>query len=83
VINVIKVNIHQLKSHFSKYLDHVAQGETILLCKRNIPIAEIRPVPQARKSKRPLGLARNELKIPTSFLKSLPDELFDAFEGKP
>jgi prevent-host-death family protein len=80
---MIKVNIHQAKTHLSEYLDRVATGETIILCKRNIPIAEIRPLPRPRQAKRPIGLAKNKLKIPKSFFTPLPDELLDASKGKP
>ncbi|MGP0076002.1 MAG: type II toxin-antitoxin system Phd/YefM family antitoxin [Bryobacteraceae bacterium] len=80
---MIRLNVHQAKTHLSKYLDRLSEGETILLCKRNTPIAEIRPVAQARKTKRPIGLAKNKVKITKSFFKPLPDELLDAFEGKP
>jgi antitoxin (DNA-binding transcriptional repressor) of toxin-antitoxin stability system len=80
---MINVNIHDAKTHLSEYLDRLAKGEIIILCKRNTPIAEIRPLPQARQTKRPIGLAKNKLKIAKSFFKSLPDELLDAFEGKP
>jgi len=79
---MIKVNIHQAKTHLSEYLDRLARGETIILCKRNVPIAEIRPLPRARQTRRPIGLAKNKLKIPKSFFKPLPDELLDAFEGQ-
>ena len=79
---MIKVNIHDAKTHLSEYLDRLAKGETIILCKRNTPIAEIRPLPPTRQTKRPIGLAKNKLKIPKSFFKPLPDELVDAFEGK-
>ena len=79
---MIKVNIHQAKTHLSEYLDRLAKGETIILCKRNLPIAEIRALPRSRQTKRPIGLARNKLRIPKSFFKPLPDELLDAFEGK-
>ena len=65
-----------------EYLDRLAEGETILLCKRNTPVAEIRAVAPAKKIKRPIGLAKNKLKITKSFFKPLPDELLDAFEGK-
>jgi len=78
---MIRVNIHQAKTHLSEYLDRLAKGENIILCKRNIPIAEIRPLPRTRQTKRPIGLAKNKLKIPKSFFKPLPDELLDAFEG--
>lgn len=38
--------------------------------------------PPAKKTKRPIGLAKNKLKVTKSFFKPLPDELLDAFEGK-
>ena len=78
---MIRLNVHQAKAHLSKYLDRLAEGETILLCKRNTPVAEIRAVPQVRKTKRPIGFAK-KLKIAKSFFKPLPDDLLDAFEGK-
>jgi hypothetical protein len=43
-------------------------------------VAEIRAVAPARKTKRPIGLAKNKLKITKSFFKPLPDELLDTFE---
>jgi len=79
---MIRLNVHQAKTHLSKYLDRAAQGETILLCKRNTPVAEIRAVAPLRKTKRPIGLARNKFKISKSFFNPLPKELLDAFEGK-
>ena len=57
---MIKLNIHEAKTHLSRYLGKLARGETILLCKRNIPIAEIRPLPSDRKTKRPVGLAKGK-----------------------
>jgi prevent-host-death family protein len=77
-----RLNIHEAKTHLSKYLDRVAKGETIVLCKRNTPIAEIRPLPPIRTKPRPIGLAKNKLKIPKKFFDPLPDDLLDAFEGK-
>jgi len=37
----------------------------------------------AKKAKRPIGLAKGKIRITKSFFKPLPDELLDAFEGKP
>jgi antitoxin (DNA-binding transcriptional repressor) of toxin-antitoxin stability system len=79
---MIRLNVHQAKTHLSEYLDQLAKGETILLCKRNTPVAEIRAVPPTRKTKRPIGLAKNKLKVTKSFFKPLPEDLLDAFEGK-
>lgn len=61
---MIKLNIHEAKTHLSRYLARLARGESILLCKRNIPTAEIRPTAPARRAKRPLGLAKGKLKVP-------------------
>ena len=64
---MIKLNIHEAKTHLSKYLELVSKGETILLCKRNIPIAEIRSIPQKHHSKRPIGRAKGMLEVPPAF----------------
>ena len=79
---MIRLNIHEVKTHLSRYLAKLARGETILLCKRNIPIAEIRPLPRRRKAKRPIGLAKGEFKVPPEFFEPLPPELLDAFNGQ-
>ncbi len=80
---MIRLNIHEAKKHLSKYLGRLAKGETILLCKRNVPVAEIRGISPTRKAKRPIGLAKNRIRVPDSFFKPLPSETLDAFEGKP
>ena len=66
----------------SRYLDRLAQGETIVLCKRNIPIAEIRPIPPDIKTERPIGLAKGEFSIPEEFFEPLPSDIIDSFEGQ-
>ena len=79
---MIRLNIHEAKTHLSRYLGKLRRGETILLCKRNIPIAEIRPLPKRRKGKRPIGLAKGEFEVPPEFFEPLPSELLDAFNGQ-
>jgi antitoxin (DNA-binding transcriptional repressor) of toxin-antitoxin stability system len=54
-----------------------------VLCKRNTPIAEIRPLPQPRTRKRPIGLAAGEFAIPASFFEPLPADMVAAFAGEP
>lgn len=80
---MIKINIHEAKTHLSRYLLALEQGETILLCKRNIPIAEIRPLPKPRTRPRPLGLAADRgVKLPPEFFDPLPAEFLAAFTGE-
>jgi antitoxin (DNA-binding transcriptional repressor) of toxin-antitoxin stability system len=79
---MIRLNIHEAKTNLSKYLDRLAKGEKILLCRRNVPIAEIRPLPPKTGHKRPVGLAKGQFEVPESFFEPLPDDLLDAFGGK-
>ncbi len=79
---MIRLNVHEAKTHLSKYLNRVAKGETLLLCKRNVPVAEVRAIPQAPRKRRPFGAAKGEIVIHDSFFDPLPDELLDLFEGK-
>lgn len=79
---MIRLNIHEAKTHLSKYLQKLLRGESILLCKRNIPIAEIRPLPSHRKAKRPVGLAKGKFQIPPEFFEPLPSDMVDSFHGQ-
>ena len=79
---MIKLNIHEAKTHLPRYLARLAKGETIVLCKRNEPIAEIRPLAVRRARPRPLGLAEGKVQIRPSFYEPLPDEILDLFAGK-
>jgi antitoxin (DNA-binding transcriptional repressor) of toxin-antitoxin stability system len=79
---MIRLNIHEAKTHLSKHLRRVKQGETIILCERNVPIAEIRPIKPENRQPRPIGLYKGKFKVPPSFFEPLSDWLLDAFEGK-
>jgi ABC-type transport system substrate-binding protein/antitoxin (DNA-binding transcriptional repressor) of toxin-antitoxin stability system len=57
------------------------EGDRIVICKRNQPIAEIHALPQAPEKKRPLGLAKGKIMIPESFFAPLPENVLQAFEG--
>lgn len=78
---MIRLNIHEAKTHLSRHLKNLEEGEVIVLCKRNVPIAEIRPLTPRREGDRPIGLAAGTFQVPSSFFDPLPDDLLDAFEG--
>jgi antitoxin (DNA-binding transcriptional repressor) of toxin-antitoxin stability system len=79
---MIRLNIHEAKTHLSRYLDRLAKGETIILCKRNVPIAEIRPVSGDLMDERPIGLGKGEFSVPPDFFEPLPTDIIDSFEGQ-
>ena len=76
---MIKVNIYEVKAHFSEYLSKIEKGECVVVCKRNIPIAEIRPIHLKPKKPRPIGLAKGSFEILPSFFEPLPDEIIESF----
>jgi len=78
---MIRVNIHAAKTHLSRYLERVLKGESVILCKRNTPVAEIRAIPQASLQQRPIGLAEGMFEIPDEFFEPLPEEIERAFEA--
>ena len=82
---MINLNINDIKAHFSSCLEKVGRGETVIACKGNVPVAEIRPIIAHPRSKRPIGLAGKEypdFEIGDGFFEPLPDDLVDAFNGE-
>ena len=58
---MIKLNIHEIKTQLSKYIELVEAGETVLVCKRNIPVAEIRSIGKTKQKRKPvLGWAEGQ-----------------------
>jgi antitoxin (DNA-binding transcriptional repressor) of toxin-antitoxin stability system len=79
---MIRLNIHEAKTHLSKYLARLAKGDTILLCKRNVPVAEIHSLPAQAASPRPIRLAKGRFQVPPEFHRPLPDEIMNGFQGE-
>ena len=78
------VNVHEAKAHLSEYLARVEAGETLLIARRNKPVAQLTPVQPESQSMppRPMGLATGKVRVPPEFFEPLDDELLDLFEGK-
>lgn len=60
------VNIQELKTHFSHYARRVRSGETIVVCDRNKPFGELRPLQEADSGTgrtRPLGMDRGKVQL--------------------
>ena len=83
VMVMLKVNVAQAKAKLSEYLASAAGGETVVICSRNVPVAELRAIPQAARKPRPVGLAKGQFRVPPRFFEPLPDDLVAAFRGHP
>ena len=77
---MISVNVHQAKTQLSRYLDLVNKGEKVVLCKRNVPIAEIRKL-RAPKPKMAIGLCKTKFELPESFFEPLPEAILSRFRN--
>ncbi len=78
---MIRINIHEAKAKLSEYLARVEAGETVVICRRNVPVAELRPL-RGSQRERPKGMAKGLFQVPETFHEPLPPEVVDAFEGE-
>ena len=70
----MKVNIHQAKTHLSRILQRVAQGEEVTIARAGVPVARLIPA-QAEQGTRPLGMDRDSIRIAEDFDAPLPANL--------
>ena len=74
------VNMHEAKTHLSRYLKRLKPGEILILCNRNKPVAELRLVPRKPVKRRVIGWAKGEFTVSPSFFEPMPDEFLKHFE---
>ena len=76
-----KVNIFEAKARLSECIDAVHQGEEVVICRRNRPVAALRPIAPARTTPRAIGGSKG-LRIPDTFFEPLPEDMVDLFYGR-
>ena len=75
--------MHEAKIRLSEVIAKLKPGDRVVLCRRNRPVAEIRPLPAQSLEPRPVGMGKGLAHIPPSFFEPLPYDLLATFEGKP
>lgn len=80
---MIQVNLHEAKAKLSAYLDAALRGERVVIARRNIPVAELKPIPPAAVTERPIGQGPREpgYDLPDTFWEPLPEQMAAAFAG--
>jgi prevent-host-death family protein len=81
MIMTMMVNIYEIKAKLSEYIAAVERGERVLICKRNRPVAELRPIAQAERKPRDLTPSHPDWKISPEFFEPLPPEELAAWYG--
>lgn len=75
----MSVNIHEAKTHFSKLIERVLQGEEITIARGGKPVARLVPAEKAKAHRAP-GSAQGFMKIRADFDAPLPKKFRRAFE---
>jgi len=79
-----KVNIQEAKTHLSRYIDRVEQGDVIIVCRHNQPVAELRAIETSPvRPARVAGLLKGQVNWePVAFAPMTAEELAE-FDGAP
>lgn len=67
---MIQININEAKARLSKYTKLVKAGETVILCERNKPFAEIKSLDQRRSAPRVFGLSKGIFELGPEFFQA-------------
>ncbi len=73
------VNVHEAKTHLSRLLDRVSQGEEIIIAKAGRPVARLVPAGE-RPERRVPGSAVGRVVVGEDFDAPLPEEILGTFE---
>jgi prevent-host-death family protein len=66
-------NVHEAKTHFSKLLEQVLNGEEVVIAKAGKPVARILPFTSDDTSPRIPGIDKGKLIIQPDFDEPLPE----------
>lgn len=73
------VNVHEAKTHLSRLLEQVRQGEEVIIAKSGKPVARLVALTEKPKRRVP-GSARGRIWIADDFDAPLPEEIQRYFE---
>ena len=73
------VNVHDAKTHFSKLLEQVAAGDTVVIAKSGTPVARLSPLDAPTKPCR-TGFLAGRMTVPDDFNTIGDDEIAQRFE---
>ena len=71
------VNIYAAKTHFSRLIDRVLEGDEIVIARHGRPVARL--VPMEEQTSREPGLLAGRIEIADDFDAPLPDDVLASF----
>jgi prevent-host-death family protein len=76
---MVTVNVHEAKTHLSRLLAQVEDGEEVVIARNGTPVARLVRLEQRRR--RGFGSMKGLIEIDDSFFDPLPPEELAAWEG--
>lgn len=67
-----KVTVHEAKTHLSRLLRAVEEGEEIVICRGDVEVARLQAVNPVKKKPRVPGMLQGKLKLSDAFFDPLP-----------
>jgi prevent-host-death family protein len=61
------VNIHEAKTHLSRFIDQAESGEEIIIARAGKPVARLVPLQSHANQPRKLGLGKERFSLPDGF----------------
>lgn len=77
---MLTINIHEAKTHLSRFIEKAAAGEEIIIAKAGKPIAKLVPL-HSLPSPRSLGIFKGRLNVPEDFDAALPEDVAMQFQS--
>jgi len=74
------VNIHEAKTHLSRFVDEAAAGEEIIIARAGKPVARLVALASPDERARTLGLGRGRFTLPHDFDALHREEIRRMFE---
>lgn len=74
------VNVHEAKTHLSRLLARVDQGEEIIIARAGRPVARLTPY-REHPARRTLGRDAGLFDVPADFDEPLPESVLASFEA--
>ena len=72
------VNVHEAKTHFSRLLEQVAAGETVVIAKAGSPVAKLSPL-DAPSAPTRMGFLSGRIAVPDDFNRMGDDQISQSF----
>ena len=73
------INVYEAKTHLSRLLDKVSEGEEVVIARAGRPVARLVPA-KGQRQPRTLGVLEGAFTVPDDFDAPLPEDVLAIFD---